>query len=133
MPREGRDLTVLLVDDEEFHLQFIESLLIRGGHRVHAAHSGPEALSFLDSHPDEHLDIALIDVVMPGMDGVALANEMFNRRPNLPVLFMSAYSGNPELRPVFTRDLPFIAKPISTPALNKAFSALLNKDLTVSE
>ncbi len=53
--------------------------------------TGPEALRLLDAHPE--IDLLLTDVVLPAMDGPRLAEQARRRRPGLPVLFASGYTG----------------------------------------
>ena len=110
---EGTE-TVLVVDDETFMLSLAESMLVRNGYSVLTATSGQEVLHMLELWPDLKIDVAVIDVVMPVMDGFELVERMRKIRPRLPILYMSAYPEKAELRPEQTRNIPFVPKPFSS-------------------
>jgi len=110
---EGTE-TVLVVDDETFMLSLAESMLVRNGYSVLTATSGQEVLHMLELWPDLKIDVAVIDVVMPVMDGFELVERMRKIRPRLPILYMSAYPEKAELRPEQTRNIPFVPKPFTS-------------------
>jgi CheY-like chemotaxis protein len=112
-PQEGSE-TVLVVDDEIAVLSLTQSMLARYGYSAITAQSGGEALHLFEVWPDLQVDIALIDLVMPVMAGVELAERLHEKRPDLPVIYMSAYSEEATLRPVHTRNLPFLSKPFTS-------------------
>jgi two-component system cell cycle sensor histidine kinase/response regulator CckA len=62
-----------------------------GGFRVVSAGSGAEALQVASDHPGT-FDLLLTDVVMPGMNGRALAERLLPREPGMKVLYMSGYT-----------------------------------------
>src|SRR5713226_5710936 len=110
---EGTE-TVLVVDDETFMLSLAELMLMRNGYTVLTATSGGEVLHMLEVWPDLKIDVAVIDVVMPVMDGFELVERMREIRPRLPILYMSAYPEKAELRPEQTRNIPFVPKPFTS-------------------
>jgi PAS domain S-box-containing protein len=63
--------TVLIVDDNEVNLEFTHTLMENYGYRVHCATNASEALSLLETH---FVDVALLDIRMPGTDGTELAH-----------------------------------------------------------
>ena len=82
--------TVLIVDDEESLVE-IAGMYLRGlGYRTLTAEDGPHALAML--RDETQVDLLFSDVVMPGLDGYALATEARRLRPGLPVLLASGYS-----------------------------------------
>jgi CheY-like chemotaxis protein len=83
--------TVLVADDEQLVLNFTEMALRRAGFRVLAASCGQAALNLCQKGA-EHVDLALLDVKMPQMDGAELCIALRQVYPNLRVLFMSGYS-----------------------------------------
>ena len=84
--------TVLLVEDEPTVRSFARVVLERCGYRVLEAGSGPEALALAARHPTT-IDLLLTDVVMPEMNGRALAERLAGLRPALRVLYMSGHTG----------------------------------------
>jgi len=93
----GVGRTVLLVEDESSVRTVTARILAGHGYRVLQA-SGPlEALALGSQHRDE-VDLLLTDVVMPQMAGVELADRLRNADPDLPVIFMSGYTGEVVLR-----------------------------------
>ncbi len=103
--------TVLVVEDEA-SIRFVATrVLERSGYTVLEADSGPAALALLESHQG-NLDLVLTDLVMPGMTGIELAEELKKRRPHLKILFTSGYSAD-VVSDRFTPDgeWNFISKP----------------------
>jgi CheY-like chemotaxis protein len=115
--------TILVVDDDQMVLRLADSMLKRFGYRVITATSGKEALHLFESI---QVDLALIDLVMPEMDGVDVVERIHDLRPGLPVLFFSAYSDDDSLRPMFARGVPFIAKPFTSLQLTQKIREVLD-------
>jgi DNA-binding NtrC family response regulator len=81
--------TILIVDDEEFLLQYVRLVLVRAGYAVLTAENGEEAWDLMADNCQE-VRLLLTDIVMPGsFDGFELAERVRKRHPNLPVLFMT--------------------------------------------
>jgi DNA-binding NtrC family response regulator len=81
--------TILVVDDEEFLLQYVRLVLARAGYSVFTARNGEEAWHLLAEGGHE-IRLLLTDIVMPGsFDGFQLAGRVHKRHPDLPVLFMT--------------------------------------------
>lgn len=81
---------ILVVDDDTAVRTFVVRALTQDGHVVDQATDAQTALPMIDATPD--LSLVVTDVIMPGMDGVALAREAQRRRPVLPVLLMTGYA-----------------------------------------
>src|ERR1700730_12112869 len=80
--------TVLFVDDDPEVRQSIVDVLSLKGFRVLAAESAFEGLRVLTQ---EHVDVLLSDVVMPGMSGIELAKKARRLRPDLKIMFATGY------------------------------------------
>jgi DNA-binding NtrC family response regulator len=81
--------TILIVDDEEFLLQYVRLVLVRAGYAVLTAENGEEAWDLMADNCQE-VRLLLTDIVMPGsFDGFELAERVRKRHPDLPVLFMT--------------------------------------------
>src|SRR5436190_4299177 len=83
--------TILVADDEEMVLNFVGLVLKKAGFRVLPASGGAAALN-LCQDGGEALDLALLDIVMPQMDGPQLCARLRRAYPNLRVIFMSGFS-----------------------------------------
>ena len=83
--------TILLVEDAEPLGKLARIFLETGGFRVSSAASGKEALEVAARYPGT-FDLLLTDVVMPGMNGRVLAEQLLPRQPGMKVLYMSGYT-----------------------------------------
>jgi CheY-like chemotaxis protein len=115
-------LCVLLVEDNPQVREFAEGLLIDLGCKVVLAENGEEALAHLKS---DAIDLVLTDVVMPGMSGVELAEQIREKHKRVPVLLATGYSEE-----VVSRGSEFavLAKPFGAADLSKAMATVLEGD-----
>jgi two-component system cell cycle sensor histidine kinase/response regulator CckA len=115
--------TILVVDDEPNVLQLVESILEEAGYTVIGASSADNAIKAFDKMP-RHPDLLLTDVVMPGMSGPMLVDQLLAKQPNLKVLFMSGYDDRQVVqRYVVEKGFRLLAKPFSLNALRSAVHA----------
>jgi DNA-binding response OmpR family regulator len=100
-------------------------VLSEAGYRVLEAEDGEEALGALHISKGR-VDLVMIDVVMPGMDGVELAARVWEGWPNIRVLFTSGHAAEILMRHGLAYlDVPFLAKPYTRDeALAKVREAL---------
>lgn len=82
---------ILLVEDAEPLRRLVQALLLAAGFQVVSAATGEEALRIAEDAND-NFDLLLTDVVMPGINGRALAEQLLRKRPGLRVLYMSGYT-----------------------------------------
>ncbi len=81
--------SILVVEDHAIFVQALVRLLRdRGRYSVTAVGSGEEALRQL---PSDQFDIALLDVSLPGVNGIDLVSQIHERQPELPCLMVSGY------------------------------------------
>ena len=83
--------TILVVDDEPGVLTLCQRMLQTVGYSVVPA-SGGEAALRLCADPQHSIDLALLDVMMPGLNGIDLAARLRVACPKLPIVLMSGYS-----------------------------------------
>ena len=103
--------TILLVDDEEAHLEVTRRMLTRNGYTVLTASSGAQAIALAASYVGL-IDLVLTDVIMPAMQGPTVAKEIGKLRPNIRVLFMSGYAQPVlEAEAVLGTEFLLVAKP----------------------
>src|ERR1700704_5849845 len=85
----SRHGTILVVDDEEIMREILETLLTREGYPVPLASSGNEGLELARSLP---FDAAIVDIMMPGIDGIATLDELRRIDEDLAVIIITAYA-----------------------------------------
>ncbi len=81
--------SVLVVDDEEIMRDILETLLTREGYEVRLAEHGPSGLELARAMP---FDAAIVDVMMPGMDGLTVLDELKRIDDDIAVLMVTAYA-----------------------------------------
>ncbi len=102
--------TVLAVDDQPQNLRLLEAVLSPRGYRVLQASSGEEALDLVAT---EDVDLVLLDVVMPGMDGHEVCRRIRAHEDTafLPVVMITASGGQERLKALESGADDFVAKP----------------------
>jgi two-component system cell cycle sensor histidine kinase/response regulator CckA len=123
---EGGTETVLVVEDEPI----VRDLACRGlrekGYTVLEAPNGAKALQLLADAPNA-IDLVISDVVMPELGGRELGLQLARRKPELPILYMSGYTGEDVIqRGLLDPDAPFQQKPFSPEALAKKVREMLD-------
>ena len=79
--------TICIVDDEQKIREMVHSYLINEGYDVREAGSGEEALQLIEK---ENMDLVLLDIMMPGMDGYQTLREIRTVQKKLPVILLTA-------------------------------------------
>jgi CheY-like chemotaxis protein len=125
-PRERKGLesarprgneTILLVEDDEQVRASTCRMLASLGYRVIVADGGAQAFELMDRHQGD-LHILVTDVVMPGLSGRKVVEELRRKRPELKALFLSGYTDEAIVRHgVLEAGIPFLQKPFSIDAL----------------
>ncbi len=103
-------VTVLAVDDQPTNLRLLDAVLTPRGHRVLTASSGAEGLALLET---EDVDIVLLDIVMPGMDGHEVCRRIRSAPATefLPVVMITASGSEQRLAALESGADDFITKP----------------------
>jgi CheY-like chemotaxis protein len=122
--RRGTE-TILLVEDEEALRDLVAQMLRERGHTVLEADRGSTALEVTLRYPGV-IDLLLSDVVMPGMTGRQLAQEVIVHRPTIKVVFMSGYSDEAlGARGNLDPGTILLPKPFTSPELDRCLAAVL--------
>ncbi len=126
-PVMGGSETILLVEDDDMVRRLAELLLEEAGYTVLPARGGSEAILLLaDSRTAPSLLIT--DVVMPGMDGRKVAQEITSRCPGLPVLYLSGYTEDAIVhRGVLDPGVQFLPKPYTKETLLRKVRELIDE------
>lgn len=110
--------TILVVDDERSLVVATETLLVKAGYSVISAFGGVDALEKSRAFKGE-IQVLLVDVMMPDIDGLKVAQQVFTERPTIRVLLMSA---DPTLR----SGIPLLRKPFRAVQLFEAVQHITN-------
>ena len=104
-----RDASILVVDDEEIMREVLESLLTREGCRVRLVGTGEEAVELAKT---AGFDAAIVDVMMPGIDGIQTLDKLNRLDEDLPVIMITAFGTSSNTREAFKLGaFDFIDKP----------------------
>jgi CheY-like chemotaxis protein len=118
--------TVLLVEDEPLVGALAQRVLKRLGYKVILCTNGGEALMAAKTYAST-IHVLLTDVVMPGMNGRVLAQELLTSRPDMKVLFTSGYTEDVIVHHgVLEQGLSFLGKPYTPQALAQKLRQVLD-------
>ena len=117
---------ILLVEDEDAVRIIISALLCRNGYHVFEAATPGAALEIFEHHAGD-IDLLLTDVVMPEMNGPALAQRCVLKKPSLRVLFISGYAADTLPAAMLGPSVRFLAKPFQATALTREVRDLLDQ------
>ena len=116
-PTGTKASTILLAEDEEGVRTFLEMALTRAGHKVIVASTGPDALQ-AGQDAVEPIDLLIADVVMPGMSGPDVAEQLRRLHPQMQVLLLSGYASHTALpEKVIAEPAAFLQKPFTVETL----------------
>jgi len=121
--------TILVVEDQEDVRQLTSAILESCGYQVLSAGDGTEALRLAAEHPAP-IDLLLTDVVLPGINGKQVAEQVKRLRPGIEVLFTSGYPREVITdRGVLDHGVAYIAKPYTPEALAAQVHEALRREL----
>lgn len=130
-PRASNNEAILAVEDNPDARQSTVDLLRGLGYRVFEAGTGAAALDTLEMCGD--VDLLLTDIIMPGnINGFELAREAQRRRPNLKVLYISAYAESRTFNSGVDKTHPLLRKPFQNHELAQAVRDALRRPASVA-
>jgi two-component system, NarL family, nitrate/nitrite response regulator NarL len=125
-------MKLLIVDDHPVLRDGLAALLMQIGPdtTVLQARDANEGIALVDNHPD--LDVVILDLAMPGMEGLQALSEFGRKRPDLPVIVLSSSEDPRDVRRALASGaLGYIPKSASQHVLLSAIRLVLNGDLYV--
>lgn len=126
-PAVGGTETILIGEDSDEVRRLAKDILTYGGYTVILARDGEDALDRFRENAD-HIDMLLLDVVMPKRNGKEVYDEVRRLKPGTKVLFMSGYTANIiHKKGVLEEGLNFIPKPLSPDRLLRKVREVLSQ------
>ena len=122
---------ILVVDDDKNTRRLFRAVLEEDGYTVSTAENGEEALSVMDR---EHIDLVVLDVMMPKMDGYEFTRTLREGKDNLPILMVSAKQLPEDKRKGFLAGTDdYMTKPIDEEEMLLRIKALLRRAQIATE
>lgn len=126
----ARSLRILVVDDDIDNAQSLAELFDIEGHEAMVVHSGEAAIA---AHMAQHFDLAFMDVMMPGLNGVESFLEIRKMRPQAKVFMMTGYSVEELLKQAVDQGaLGVLSKPMDAEAILAMVNDVGSKGLMVA-
>lgn len=120
--------TILVVDDNEQALALVKEALSTRGYTVLVANRGAAAMTILESKKGETIELVIIDLVMPDVDGAELASKILAKQPDMKILVMSGYADDVVVHGIVdSKNVDFLGKPFSIRDLFTRVSVLLTQ------
>lgn len=121
----GQGRTVLLVEDEDAIREMIARMLREDGYAVLEAGDGEQAIAAASRYGGS-LDAVVMDVLLPGKDGLEVAQHLAQQRPGLHLLFISGHTESPAVQyGIIAAGFEFLAKPFTADTLSRRLSEII--------
>lgn len=118
--------TVLIAEDEEFNFLFLEELLLELDVKIIHAKNGEEAVEIFNKN--RNIDLVLMDIKMPKMDGYTATKLIKEKNPNMPIIAQTAYALNQEIERYGDVFDDYLSKPIKAQQLFQKVQNYFKKD-----
>ena len=116
---------ILLVDDEETILEVCTQMLQRLGYHVRQAIDGQQAIDIFEKEKDV-IDIVLLDMRMPGMNGATVYNRLIQIQPNVKVILFSGFFENQHIQKILQNEnVDLIQKPVRLKQMSQKLENML--------
>jgi CheY-like chemotaxis protein len=118
---------ILCVDDEPANLKLLENILVPRGYEVVSAANGEDALKKIKTGT---IDLVLMDLMLPGMDGLQVSRKIKNNKKyrNIPIIMLTAHTGVQSFIKSLSNEVyAHLQKPFNTEELVKIVRAALGQ------
>lgn len=120
-------LHILVVDDEIKICNLIAEILLEKGYVVSCFCNGRDALKYLTK---SEVDLLILDIAMPGMNGIELLNKLKSLNIHIPTIILSAYYLKPRRREELEKEVfSFIDKPVDLDKLVESVGQAVSKEV----
>ena len=118
--------TILIVDDDPVQRRLLEATVTRFGHKALVADGGEAGLAILDDAGNSGIGAVILDLIMPGTDGLAVLERLMRRDSAPPVIVQTSQGGiETVVKAMRAGAFDFVVKPASPERLNKALTDAL--------
>lgn len=125
---------ILIVDDDPAQRRILEEVVNRDGYRAIPVDGGRQALDFLEGPSGADISLMILDLIMPGMDGMEVLKQVQPGRPNLPVIVLTAHGGIETVVNVMRAGATdFVVKPVSPERLHVSIRNALKVNALTGE
>ncbi|AZO11643.1 MULTISPECIES: sigma-54 dependent transcriptional regulator [unclassified Mesorhizobium] len=126
--------SILIVDDDPVQRRLLEAAVTRFGHTAIVADGGEAGLDVLDGSNAREVSVVILDLVMPGLDGIAVLKAMRERGINVPVIVQTAQGGIETVVSAMRQGaFDFVVKPASPDRLQTSISNALKVEAIEDE
>jgi len=117
-------MKILLVDDEKQFVILLSKRLAMRGIDADYANSGEEAVAKVTDH---QYDVAILDVKMPGIGGIALERKLRLLAPDMETIFLTGHGSENDFKTGLTKSAHYLAKPIKIENLLEVLKSVMEK------
>lgn len=119
---EHKKITILVAEDEDYNMMYLNELFSKTNFEIIEAINGKQAVELFEKHPE--IDIVLMDIQMPIMDGSEAMKEIRRKKPSLPIIAISAFAMESDKKMALENGFSeYLSKPID----RKLLFNILNK------
>lgn len=121
-----KPMRILIVDDDRDFAESMADLVELNGHEAVLAYSGASALKIFRQN---NIDLILMDIRMPGLNGVETLNEIKKHNPSIPVAMMTGYTDKPLIDSALDNGaITILDKPLNLEQLTQIINSIKNKN-----
>jgi len=125
---------ILIVDDDPAQRRILEEVVNRDGYRAIPVDGGASALAYLEGPGGAEISLVILDLVMPGIDGMEVLKRLHPSKPNLPVIVLTAHGGIETVVNVMRAGaIDFVVKPVSPERLHVSMRNALKVNALTGE
>jgi DNA-binding NtrC family response regulator len=125
---------VLIVDDDPVQRRLLETLVRRFGYETEAVESGAAALARLESSAGPEIDLLILDLVMPDLDGMTVLERMRGLKRSIPVIVQTAHGSiETVISAMRAGAIDFVVKPVGVERLQVSIKNALRVDALEDE
>ncbi|MDO8288491.1 MAG: sigma-54 dependent transcriptional regulator [Parvibaculum sp.] len=125
---------ILIVDDDPAQRRILEEVVNRDGYRAVPVDGGEAAIAYLEGPSGAEISLVVLDLVMPGVDGMEVLKRVHPHKPNLPIIVLTAHGGIETVVNVMREGATdFVIKPVSPERLHVSMRNALKVNALTGE